>query len=423
MSKFVVLSALLVMALPVVAFAQTSRLEGMTLQGDYVKDYTAIYTYPSQVPNVGNLVYGELGNTGGVGTAVADRSVGAILGNLFDGRFGTWALHLRQITPQMGQGDVVSSPTSGTIGGDPNVNGNEEFDLMWGRKTGTMSFGLRLNRSFWSQETSLPAVQTTLKRDPLGFAVTGDENLARNIMGFGGGVGFEMNPNTSIDVALLYQSRTFENTTSPIAGTNTKEDNGTSYLLSGRAMWQYQSNVVVTPVFKYYSYDLSRQAITGTTQTFENTIKGWQLGAAGNWSLGSNDLFVLGLDFVSNKVEQSDALFGTAADDSTDITENMYPRVFMALETHVNSWLTIRTGASKGAFTKLTFEPRNNPSKPKVETTSTSFDMNIGCGVKLGTLQLDAVLADNSFQFSNGLLGGFTPAGGFFPKVTATYSF
>jgi hypothetical protein len=423
MSKFLVLSALLVMALPVVAFAQTSRLEGMTLQGDYVKDYTAIYTYPSQVPNVGNLVYGEFGNTNGVGTVVADRSVGAILGNLFDGRFGTWALHLRQLTPDLGQGDVVSSPTSGTVGGDPNVNGNEEFDLMWGRKTGTMSIGLRLNRSFWSQETSLPAVQTTLKRDPLGLAVTGDENLARNIMGFGGGVGFEMNPNTSIDVALLYQSRTFENTTSPIVGTNTKEDNGTSYLLSGRAMWQYQSNVVVTPVFKYYSYDLSRQEITGTTATFDNTIKGWQIGAAGNWSLGSNDLFVLGVDFVSNKVEQSDALFGTAADDSTDITENMFPRVFAALETHVNSWLTVRMGASKGAFTKLTFEPRNNPSKPKVETTSTSFDMNIGCGVKLGTLQLDAVLADNSFQFSNGLLGGQTPTGGFFPKVTATYSF
>jgi hypothetical protein len=426
MSKSVVLAALLMTALPVLAFAQTSRLEGMTLQGDYVKDYTAIYTYPSQVPNVGNLVYGELGNTGGVGTAVADRSVGAILGNLFDGRFGTWAIHLRQITPNLGQGDVVSSPTSGTIGGDPNVNGNEEFDVMWGRKTGTMSIGLRLNRSFWGQETNLPAVQTTLNRDPLGFAVTGDENLSRNIMGFGGGVGFEMNPNTSVDVALLYQSRTFENTTSPIGvATNTKEDNGTTYVLSGRAMWQYQSNVVVTPVFKYYSYDLSRQETVGagTPQSFDNTIKGWQLGAAGNWSLGSNDLFVLGLDFVSNKVEQSDALFGTAANDSTDITENMFPRVFMALETHVNSWLTIRTGASKGAFTKVKFEPRNNPSKAKVETTSTSFDMNIGCGVKLGTLQLDAVLADNAFQFSNGLLGGTSPTGGFFPKVTATYSF
>jgi len=49
--------------------------------------------------------------------------------------------------------------------------------------------------------------------------------------------------------------------------------------------------------------------------------------------------------------------------------------------------------------------------------------MNLGAGVKLGTLQLDAVLADNTFQFSNGLLGGATPTGGFFPKVTATYSF
>ena len=41
MKKSVVLSALLLMALPVVAFAQTSRLEGMTLQGDYVKSLEA----------------------------------------------------------------------------------------------------------------------------------------------------------------------------------------------------------------------------------------------------------------------------------------------------------------------------------------------------------------------------------------------
>ena len=63
MSKFVVLSALLLMALPVLAFAQTSRLEGMTLQGDYVKDYTNMYSYPSTVVNTGNLAYGEFGNT------------------------------------------------------------------------------------------------------------------------------------------------------------------------------------------------------------------------------------------------------------------------------------------------------------------------------------------------------------------------
>ncbi len=55
--------AVLSVALPVVALAQTSRVEGMNIQGDYIKDYTNIYTFPSCLNSVGNLVYGEFGNT------------------------------------------------------------------------------------------------------------------------------------------------------------------------------------------------------------------------------------------------------------------------------------------------------------------------------------------------------------------------
>ena len=64
-AKILVLGALM-LALPLVAMAQTSRVEGMSIQGDYIKDYTGIFTYTSGVSNVGNLVYGELGvATGG----------------------------------------------------------------------------------------------------------------------------------------------------------------------------------------------------------------------------------------------------------------------------------------------------------------------------------------------------------------------
>ena len=420
MSKSMVLSALFLMALPVVAFAQTSRLEGMTLQGDYVKDYTSIFTYPSQVPNVGNLAYGEVGNTGGAGGFLApgtvdQRAFGSVLGNLFDGRFGSWGIHLRETTPPMGHGSDSNVPSNN----DPNTNGNEEFDLMWGKKFGTMSLGARLHRSFEESITSTPGVQTTLAfNTPAGTANA--RNLSRNLVGLGGGISFEMNPNSTIDIGLLYQNRSYEQTVSPNPGTNEAEDSPTAYQLSGRMMWQYQSNMMITPVFKYYSYDLSRKEITTTsTTTFNNTLKGWQLGAAANWSLGSNDMLVWGVDLVSNKIEQDDALFGPA---DTDITETVMPRIFAALETHVNPWLTLRMGASKGAYTKVKTEPQVSGGTT-TELTSASFDMNLGAGVKLGTVQFDAVLANNAYSYANGLLGGVTPDGGFFPKVTATYSF
>ena len=63
------LLAVLTLALPVAALAQTSRVEGMALQGDYIKDYTGIYTYTSGVGSVGNLVFVE-----------PNAAVGAVLG-------------------------------------------------------------------------------------------------------------------------------------------------------------------------------------------------------------------------------------------------------------------------------------------------------------------------------------------------------
>jgi hypothetical protein len=434
MKKSVVLSALFLLALPVVAFAQTSRLEGMTLQGDYVKDYTSIYTYPSQVPNVGNLVYGEVGNTngvtGGVGgfvipVAVTDRAIGSVLGNLFDGRYGVWGIHLRQTTPDLGQGDTVNGPAAGVIGGDPNTNNNEAIDLMWGKKMGTTAIGLRFNRSYYKSEINAPPVTTTLAFDPTGGVNPLTQNLARNITGFGGGVSFETNPNSTIEASLLYQSRSWESTTTGAPATNGKEDGPTSYLFSARAMYQWQSNVMIVPVAKFYSYDLSRKSITAaTTQTFDNSLKGWQIGAAANWSLGSNDLLVWGLDFVQNKVEQAEKQIAIPGDTTTysTITENISPRLFAALETHVNSWLTLRMGASKDFYNTLKGESKF-VSGASVKTTSSSFNMNLGAGVKVGTMQFDAVLANNAYQYANGLLGGATPNGGFFPKVTATYSF
>jgi hypothetical protein len=435
MLKSLVLAAAVVVALPVVASAQTSRLQGMTLQGDYVKDYTNIYSYPSCLTSVGNLVYGELGNTGGTGSflapgAVNDRAMGAVLGNLWDGRFGIWGIHMRQTTPVLGGGDSNHPPSvgPGSPFGDPNTNNNEQFDIMWAKKFGATSLGLRFDRSFYTNEQSNPVTNTTLSFDPSAGASATARNLARNIMGLGGGVGFELNPNTNVEFAILYQSRTWEATTSPLgAGTNGKEDSPTSYLFSARAMWQWQPNVMVTPMVKWYSYDLSRKAsTTTTTTTFDNTLKGWQVGLAGNWALGTNDMLTLGIEALQNKAEQIDPIFtpaGFAAQDSSTVTETVTPRMFAALETHVNSWLTLRMGASKGAISKFKMEPPATPLNTKVETTGSTFEMNIGCGVKLGTMQFDAVLSNNSYQYANGLLGGTTPDGGFFPKVTATYPF
>lgn len=412
--KILVLGAL-ILALPAIAMAQTSRVEGMAIQGDYIKDYTGIYTYTSGVSNVGNLVYGELGVATG-GTPV-DRSVGAVMGDLWEGRLGTWAIHMRQFTPQLGQGDATSNPAPGSapLASDPNFHTSEQFDLMWGKKFGTTSLGLRLNRSFG---------QVELDNDPVGLGNVSklefdftqfDPNLARNVLGVGVGLGFEMSPTTNVEGNILWQSRTFE--ISDTTGVTTTEADGKSaYQLAVRAWWQWQPNVMVVPVFKWYSYDLS--TTTGPTAA-DNSLKGWQVGLAGNWTIGSNDLFVLGATIAQNKIEQETDLFGAGFDNGT-ITETFTPQIFAALEAHVNSWLSLRFGANKGAWHKTEFEDDDTPSNLTIKDSP--FSMALGAGVKVGSLQLDAIVNDAFPHNGLNFISGETTSP-IFPKVTATYAF
>lgn len=429
-SKRLIAIAALLLAIPVAVNAQTARVEGMALQGDYIKDYTAIYSWPAQVGNVGNLIYGEFGNSE-FPNGSYDRAVGGVLGNLFDGRFGTWAVHLREHTPNLGQGDVASHSHPGVAGFDPNNHSNQAFDLMWGRKFGTSNFGLRLNRSYYRDEVEIPGTTTTMEFD---VPTAGDPNLARNILGVGAGMSFEMNPQSNFEVSVLWESRTFEDgvATGSAATTSRDENDGSaSYIIAARMMRQWTSNVVLTPVFKWYSYDLSRKTLApgGATSNFNNSIKGWQIGAAGNWTLGANDLFVLGMTFANNKIELEQDLFGLSGgtiSDSATVSEGLYPQIFAALETHVNSWLTLRFGANQGVFQSVKLEEDGVGSDGVKETETVSFsdfDMSLGAGVKVGTLQFDAVLTDNFYQNLGYLGSGNSQSGGYFPKVTATYSF
>ena len=412
-AKLFVLGAVMMLALPVVASAQMSRVEGMALQGDYIKDWSGIFTYTSQVANVGNLVYGELGNVNSP-PVTFDRSVGAVIGNLWEGRLGTWAIHLREQQANIGQGDAGSNPSPGTapFASDPNTSTQESFDIMWGKKFGTKSFGLRLNRSNGTIDQTVGGVVSKLEGDFTQSLV--NENLFRNTMGFGAGLGFEVNPTTNVEFSLDYQNRTWLNDT---PGLRLEDDGSSSYLVAARAMWQWQPNIMVVPVFKYYNFDLGEKATAGAVTTkFDNTRKGWQIGGAGNWTLGSNDLFVLGLTVAQNKLDQQEDVFGIGLD-TIKVTESFTPQLFAALETHVNSWLTLRFGANKGAWEKLKVE---SPNGDKVEITSSTFNMNLGAGLKFGNLQFDAVV-DNSFPnhlpyFISGDVTTNT-----FTKVTASY--
>jgi len=389
-----ILSAIsLLVVIPTVAFASSSRVAGLNVPGDYIKDYTGMFTYVSGVNTVGNLVYTEP-NTG-------NEALGAVLSNLFEGRMGTWAIHMRRFSPALGQsmrGNPIA--TTGLLGAqDFNANG-EALDLMWGHKMGSGNLGLRYNRSFISNEVAAGTSE-------------GNGNLGRNNWGLGAGFGFQMNPNTDVEVAGDFQNRSFKgsNINTPDAAA---DNGGSTYLVAARAFVKGGANVMWVPVGRIYSFDLSE--VSNAAVNTDRKLSGWEVGGAGNWSIGSDDLFVLGLNVVGNHFEET---IGTGAKDESN--ETFYPNAFAGIETHVNSWLTLRFGAQNAVLYSI----KNEQGNPTVTQTVKQhvFSYNMGAGVKLSSLMLDATLAPGFWNnpvsgvWNNGL--GGAP----FPRVSATYSF
>lgn len=449
--KWLILASVLLIAFPVVAGASTSRIAGMGVQGDYVKDYTNIFGYPSCVSGVGNLVYGEFGQVTDYDYNYSeyfqteDRAVGAVLGNLFDGKYGTFGFHMREYSPALGFGfqpyvGYNASENDEYIFGtgfetfdpvlDPNVPGRtgytpywdnygtEALDLMWGKKFDKMSLGLRLNRSAYKYTSNSTGEDVTY---------AGFEHDDRNIFGFGVGFGYEHSATLQSELGILYQSRTYK--FEYANGDVDESDGGGAYLASARAMWQWQPNVLVVPVARIYSFnqDETYTPDGGTAVPDKMMQSGWQIGVAGNWTVSEKDLFVAGVTFASN-VWDREGNPDVAADDYK-WTESLMPTLFASLETKVNSWLTLRFGGRKGMFYSNKQEDVDSETDEAIESKESysPFQFFTGAGVKMGALQFDATMAQDFFHnpatYVTGSPNGQNYYSPLFPKVTATYTF
>jgi hypothetical protein len=434
--KWLLLASLVVLAFPVVAVASPARVDGLGIQGDYIKDYTNVYTYLSNICCVGNLVYGELGNWYS-DSQTEDHAVGAFVSNLWDGRFGTFGIHLREEIGQLGQADA-NTPIDADWTWDLNENTSHSFDIMWGKKFGTMSLGLRLNRAYAHYESDGIYSEegwTDILGDFSSASGPSDLNWYRNVLGFGAGLGFEMSPTLALELGANYQNRTFK--AEDVDHITYENDGSGAYLLAARALWQWQPNVTVIPVVKYYKMTANLKYADPTSDPavdftpYERSQSGWQAGLAGDWALNQNDLFVLGATFGQSKYSYTDSDLDENGNAVTyqdyKYTDTYMPILFAALETRVNPWLTLRFGAQQGAFYSDKTESLDTDVYGDANSGSYTyhhswFAMRLGAGVKLGTLMLDATLNENFVHNGPYLISGESTSY-LFPKVSATYTF
>jgi hypothetical protein len=433
MSVRILALILLACALPAVASASSTRIQSLGMQGDFVMDYSNVHTYPSALVRYQSLVYGDLGvkdvsggdlsefNDNNANTlSDADRSMGAILGNLWGGKAGVWSVNFHE----------NATPLSPALGAAYfNRNPNEAWDVLWAYKFNKMSLGLEFNRSFSSDDEFSTGGQV-VEPYTSGSFLSGSFSNARqlfnivasqlgsqdfNTLGIGGGLSFDMGDENShnwVDLSGEFRdlSATFEDTTLSAK----EDDGGSSFAFNARMHWEASDDMHWMPVANFYRLDLSQTFTdnTGLNNTsFDNTVTGFNVGACAQWKLRESDWFYLGAAFedVNMKLESVDA----------KLNYMNAPNVFAALESNLWSWLTFRLGASKPIYSRLKVTDNVSTTPTEGSLKDSPLQYSVGLGFHVSKIDVDALL-NQDWPFTGGWLASGSREVPF-SRLSATY--
>ena len=426
---------------PAQAFASSARIDGLGLQSDYVQDYVNVIHYPSSIVRYQNLVYGDMGIKDESGGDLSDfednsadvpalqesaRSMGAFL-KLWKAMPGVFGVQLNE----------NSSPISPAYGADFwNRSRNESFNFLWGDDFGDMAVGFQVNRvssSFESGTTenepasfSIPTLVTSgaNSREVMNNINASLGSEPRNSFGVGGGLTFGWDSygrHHTADIGIQYRTLSFEQSSgAPGASIVVEDDGGMGLAINARSQFATSDNTYLTPVFNYWTLDMSAQrtdeVTPATNYNYENKVTGWSVGLAESWVMREQDLLTLGFTFGSEEAEYEDP---APAGNPFDISYATTPQLFGAVEIHPMNWFHVRFGASKSLMAKLEIQD-TSPGGITTEVKDSPFGYTLGAGFRIGgRLDLDAFM-NQDFAFT----GGWLASGNSevpFSRLSATY--
>jgi hypothetical protein len=428
---------LLACAIPSVAMASSARIQALGVQGDYMLDYANVPAYPSAIVRYQNLVYGDLGvkdasdgnddisdftdNAYNPALVDAGRGMGLLLGNLFGGKIGTFGIYLNE----------NATPLSPALGAEYiNRGSNEAWNVVWGYKFSNMALGLQLNQAYSSYEddevlvapytsgSSLGGVSDLNARQVFNFIASTVGAFGWNTMGAGAGFSFDWDSNgrsSFADLSVAVRQYGFEDT-DKLTPETFEDDGGLSFAVNGRGHIETAENFHLVPVVNYYTLDLSTK--TTGEPSLTNKMNGLNLGLAGQWKLRESDWLTAGVAFQSVTADFDNPGGGPKA----EMSYSTLPNVFAALESNLWSWFTLRLGASKPWYSKLTLKGGLETVVAGVgetEIKDSPFQYSVGAGFHLGRVDLDAVL-NQDFAFSGSYMGSGNSEIPF-TRLSATY--
>jgi hypothetical protein len=141
--------------------------------------------------------------------------------------------------------------------------------------------------------------------------------------------------------------------------------------------------------------------------------------------VNDNNLLIFGavVGEAKHQYDRNDGNDGAVNGDTRNFEDKtmLLPTFFASLETEATSWLKIRMGATQSLEKETNERTAFDGTLLKIEEHSSSFDFNLGAGIRWNNLDFDLTL-NEAFPMSGGwILSGdeATPA----TRASATYHF
>jgi hypothetical protein len=420
-----------------VSEASLSRVEGMGLGSvpylsQFTDDYVNIYPYPTSVVRQNNLVLAELGHNpnGDVDPVTKETEQSLTIIKNF-ANFGAIAF-------QMEQNDNNSSfPANLT---------NQQIDVIWGKGFDKLDLAVRLDITNSKIEASDNTQDSAESHgidtfggalDPYPFGLFFVQNtivdgpFELNTFGVTPAIALHLSNDNRVEAALTLRQYSLDRsiTTGGVAGESWEDNGNMSYALFVRGIMNKGDRSTWYPAAWYVNDDLgytvSNLGVGVEDREVDETYKNWGVGLSHNMRVNDNNLLIFGASVgeAKHEYERNDNNDANVNGDTHSFEEKtmLLPIFFAGLETEATSWLKIRMGATQSLENFETETTAFDGTSLKIKTHESSFDFNLGAGIRWNNLDFDLTL-NEAFPMSGGwILSGdpATPA----TRASATYHF
>ncbi|HET9939859.1 MAG TPA: hypothetical protein VFR25_02035 [Candidatus Eisenbacteria bacterium] len=390
-----------------------------------------IYPYPTSVVRQNNLVLAELGHNpdGDVNPVTKETEQSLTIIKNFT-NFGAIAF-------QMEQNDNNSS--------FPNNLTNQQIDVIWGKGFDKLDLAVRLDLTNSKIEISDNANNSAESHgidtfggalDPYPFGAFNPDAILSgpfelNTFGVTPAVALHLSNDNRVEAALTLRKYSLDRsiTTGGVAGESWEDNGNMSYALFVRGIMNKGDRATWYPAAWYVNDDLgytvTNSGIGVEPRDIDETYKTWGVGLSHNMRVNDNNLLIFGASVgeAKHEYDRNDSNDGALNAETKTFEEKtmLLPIFFAGLETEATSWLKIRMGATQSLENNETETTAFDGTSLKIKTHESSFDFNLGAGIRWNNLDFDLTL-NEAFPMSGGwILSGdeATPA----TRASATYHF